>query len=95
MENKFILVVVDYMSKWIEVVASPTNAPVVTTLFKNIIFPRFGVPRLVISGGGSHFILKAFEKLLKKYVVKHKVATPYHLQINGHVKISNKDKENP
>ena len=60
--NHYIIVVVDYVSKWIEVVASPTNdARLVVRLFKNIIFPRFGVMRLVISDGGSHFISKILE----------------------------------
>ena len=62
--NHYILVVVDYVSKLIEVVGSPTNdARVVVRLFKNIIFLRFGVPRLVISDGGSNFI----SKILKNY----------------------------
>jgi hypothetical protein len=70
--NKYILVAVDYVSKWIEAVASPTNdTQVVIRMFKNIIFPRFGTPRLVISDGGSHFISKIFEKLLIKYGIKH------------------------
>lgn len=65
--NKYILVVVDYVSKWIKAVASPTNdARVVIKIFKNKIFPRFGVPWLVISDGGSHFISKIFERLLLK-----------------------------
>ncbi|XP_048596439.1 uncharacterized protein LOC111201249 [Brassica napus] len=77
--NKYILVAVDYVSKWVEAIASPTNdARVVIKMFKSIIFPRFGVPRVVISDGGSHFINKLLEGLLKKNGVKHKVATPYH-----------------
>lgn len=68
--KKYILVVVDYLSKWIKEVASPTNdARVVIKLFKNQIFPRFGVARLVISDRGSHFISKIFERLLLKYRV--------------------------
>ena len=77
--NKYILVAVDYVSKWIEVIAAPTNdTRVVIKMFKNNIFPRFGVPRLVISDGGSHFISRIFDKLLRKYGVKHIVETPYH-----------------
>lgn len=58
-------------------------------LFKNIIFPRFGVPRLVISDGGSHLISKIFEKLLLKYGVRHRITTPYQSQTSGQVEISN------
>ncbi|KAG7559456.1 Ribonuclease H-like superfamily [Arabidopsis thaliana x Arabidopsis arenosa] len=71
--NKYILVVVDYVSKWVEAIATPTNDhKVVLKLFKSIIFPRFGVSKAVISDGGSHFINKGFETLLKKHGVKHK-----------------------
>ncbi|XP_048633116.1 uncharacterized protein LOC125607260 [Brassica napus] len=66
--------------------ASPTNdAKVATKMFSSIIFPRFGVPRVVISDGGTHFINKAFQGLLKKNGVKHKVATAYHPQTSGQV----------
>ncbi|KAL0702271.1 hypothetical protein Bca4012_058393 [Brassica carinata] len=89
--NKYILVAVDYVSKWVEAIASPTNdSRVVIKMFKSNIFPRFGVPRVVISDGGSHFINKLFEGLLKKKGVKHKVATPYHPQTSGQVEVSNK-----
>ncbi|KAL1225383.1 hypothetical protein V5N11_009038 [Cardamine amara subsp. amara] len=71
--------------------ASTTNdASVVIKLFKHIIFPRYGIPRIVISDGGSHFINKIFTKLLKKYGVQHRVATPYHPQISGQVEVSNR-----
>ena len=90
--NSYILVAVDYVSKWVEAIASPTNnAKVVLKLFKSIIFPRFGIPRVVISDGGSHFINKVFESLLKKHGVKHKVATPYHPQTSGQVELSNRE----
>ena len=90
--NKYILVAVDYVSKWVEAIASPTNdATVVVKMFKSVIFPRFGVPRVVISDGGSHFINKVFEKLLKKNGVRHKVATAYHPQTSGQVEISNRE----
>ncbi|KAL1221563.1 putative mitochondrial protein [Cardamine amara subsp. amara] len=93
--NEYILVAVDYVSKWVEALASPTNdARMVVKMFKSIIFPRFGVPRIVISDGGSHFINKVFANLLRKNGVKHKVSTPYHPQTNGQVEISNREIKN-
>jgi len=93
--NKFILVAVDYVSKWVEAIPSPTcDAKTVIKLFKKVIFPRFGVPRVFISDGGSHFIERQFENLLKKYGVNHRVATPYHPQTSGQVEISNSEIEN-
>ncbi|KFK22914.1 hypothetical protein AALP_AAs71106U000100 [Arabis alpina] len=89
--NSYILVAVDYVSKWVEAIASPkNNSGVVIKLFKTIIFPRFGVPRVVISDGGTHFINKAFDRLLAKYGVQHRVASPYHPQTSGEVEVSNR-----
>ncbi|XP_061356739.1 uncharacterized protein LOC133301145 [Gastrolobium bilobum] len=54
--NQYILVVVDYVSRWVEVVALPTNdAKVVVSFLRKNIFTRFGVPRAIINYGGSHF----------------------------------------
>lgn len=94
-KNEYILVAVDYVSKWVEAIASPTNdARVVTKMFTSIIFPRFGVPRVVISDGGTHFINKLFQGLLSKNGVKHKVATAYHPQTSGQVEVSNREIKN-
>ncbi|XP_021748087.1 uncharacterized protein LOC110713944 [Chenopodium quinoa] len=90
--NKFILVAVDYVSKWVEAVASPTNdAKVVVKLFKKVIFPRFGMPRAVISDGGLHFAKRSFQALLQKYSVRHKVSLAYHPQTSGQAEISNRE----
>ncbi|XP_024010262.1 uncharacterized protein LOC112085290 [Eutrema salsugineum] len=89
--NQYILIAVDYVSKWVEAVASPTNdSKVVVKLFKTTIFPRFGVPRVVISDGGSHFVNKTLEGLLRRHGVKHKIASPYHPQTSGQVEVSNR-----
>nr|XP_009615998.1 uncharacterized protein LOC104108622 [Nicotiana tomentosiformis] len=45
--------------------------------------------RSILSDGGSQFCNKAFVGLLEKYRVKHKLATPYHPQSNGQIKVSN------
>lgn len=82
--NKFIFIAVDYVSKWIEAITSHTNdARVMVKMFKNNIFPIFGIPRHVLSDRGSHFISRIFEKMLLKHGVRHRIATPYHSQISG------------
>ena len=87
---KYILVAVDYVSKWVEVIALANNeGKSVTTFLKKNIFSRFGTPRAIISDGGSHFCNRFFKGLLEKYVVRHNVATPYHPQTSGQVEVSN------
>ena len=76
---KYILVVVDYVSKWVKVVALLNNkAKSVMGFLKKNIFTRFGTPRAIISDGGSHFCNRTFAGLMEKYGVKHRVETPYH-----------------
>jgi hypothetical protein len=84
----FILVAVDYVSKWVEAIACKTNDHrVVLQFLKENVFARFGTPRAIISDVCNQF----FEQLMKKYGITHKVATPYHPQTSGQVEISNKE----
>ena len=90
--NAYILVVIDYVSKWVEAVATPKNdAKIVVKFLKKNIFSRFGVPRVLISDGGSHFYNVQLQKVLGHYNVMHKVASPYHPQTNGQAEVSNRE----
>nr|XP_009802268.1 PREDICTED: uncharacterized protein LOC104247843 [Nicotiana sylvestris] len=76
--HTYILVAVDYMSKWVEAITLPSNdAKVVVSFVKKHIFTRFGTPRVLISDGGTHFCNKLLNNVLAKYGVKHKVSTAY------------------
>ncbi|CAN6588911.1 unnamed protein product [Malus baccata var. baccata] len=76
--------------KWVEVKATQTNdSKVVTDFIRTNIFARFGMPRVIISDGGSHFCNRTIEALLRKYNVNHRVSTPYHPQTNGQAEVSN------
>ncbi|KAG9442621.1 hypothetical protein H6P81_018475 [Aristolochia fimbriata] len=89
---EYILVVVEYVSKWVEAIATRTNdARVVLEFLRKNIFTRFGAPRAIISDGGKHFYNTQFATLLKKFGVRHKVATPYHAQTSGQVEVSNRE----
>ncbi|KAM2846500.1 hypothetical protein COP1_000026 [Malus domestica] len=88
----YILLAVDYVSKWVEARATCTNdTKVVADFVKTNIFARFGMPQVLISDGGSHFCNRTIEALLKKYSVTHKVATLYHPQTSGQAEVSNRE----
>ncbi|RDX61983.1 gag-pol, partial [Mucuna pruriens] len=70
----YILLAVDYMSRWVEAVAT---RPMML---------RFGVPKALISDLGSHFCNRAMSSLLEKYGVVHRVATAYDPQTNNQAK---------
>jgi hypothetical protein len=63
-------------------------------MFHEVIFPRYKVPRTVISEGGSHFIDQIFQNDLSKVGVDHQIATPYHSQTSGQAEMSNKQIKN-
>ncbi|RVW63629.1 Gag-Pol polyprotein [Vitis vinifera] len=85
----------NYVSKWVEAIPCKHNDHrVVLKFLKENIFSRFGVPKAIISDGGTHFCNKPFETLLAKYGVKHKVATPYHPQTSGQVELANREIKN-
>jgi len=63
----------------------------VIKFLKENILSRFGIPRAMISDGGTHFYNKSFESLMKKYGITHKVVTPYHPQTSGQVELANRE----
>ncbi|GKA02670.1 reverse transcriptase domain-containing protein [Tanacetum coccineum] len=88
--NRYILVAVDYVSKWVEAKALPTNDARVVVKFLKQLFSRFGTPRAIISDRGTHFCNDQFSKVLQKYGVTHRLLTSYHLQTSGQVEVSNR-----
>ncbi|XP_070050137.1 uncharacterized protein [Nicotiana tomentosiformis] len=83
---------VDYVSRWVEAVALPTNdAKAVIGFLRKNIFTRFGTPRAIISYEGTHFCNRAFAKLLEQYGIRYKVATMYHPQLSGQFEVSNRE----
>ena len=90
-DSKYILIAIGYVSKWVEALPyRAANARHARKMFHEVIFPRFGTPRMVISDGGSHFIDKTFKAFLRELGAKHNIATPYHPQTSGQIETSNK-----
>jgi hypothetical protein len=59
-------------------------------MIKNVIFPCFGTPRILISDGGTHFTRKNFKTCLSNLGIEHRVSTAYHPQTNGQAETSNR-----
>ncbi|GKB21287.1 reverse transcriptase domain-containing protein [Tanacetum coccineum] len=83
--NKYILVAVDYLSKWVEAKVLPTNDARVVVKFLKSLFARFGTPCAIISDRGTHFCNDQFIKVMLKYEVTHRLSTAYHPQTSGQV----------
>nr|GEY42968.1 reverse transcriptase domain-containing protein [Tanacetum cinerariifolium] len=88
--NKYILMAVDYLSKWVEAKALPTNDARVGCKILKSLFARFGTPRAIISDRDTHFCNDQFAKVMLKYGVTHRLATAYHPQTSGQVEVSNR-----
>ena len=73
--NKYILICIDYVSKWVKAQACAVNDAKVVYKFLQKLFARFGMPRAIISDRGTHFYNRNMKALLARYGVKHKIAT--------------------
>ena len=90
--NLYIVLTVDYVSKWVEAKATQTDdSKVVVDFIKCNIFIRFGTPKAIISDRGTHFCNRSVETLFRKYNITYKVSTSYHPQTSGQVEVFNKE----
>nr|GEV90418.1 reverse transcriptase domain-containing protein [Tanacetum cinerariifolium] len=80
---------VDYLSKWVEAKALPTNDARVVKFLK-LLFSQFGTPKAIISDRGTHFCNDQFSRVMSKYGVTHRLSTAYHPQTSGQVEVTNR-----
>lgn len=90
-QRKFLLVVVDYFTKWTEAepVARITAAQVKELVWKNIIC-CFSIPHMIIMDNDRQLTDKKLEKCFEDFTIKHRVTSVEHPQINGQVEAANK-----
>ncbi|GJS03846.1 reverse transcriptase domain-containing protein [Tanacetum coccineum] len=88
--NKYILVAIDYVSKWVEAQAFPASDARNVVNFLRRLFTRFGIPKPLISDRGTHLCNYQIEKAIKRYGLVHEFFTAYHPQTNGQVENTNR-----
>nr|GEU87828.1 reverse transcriptase domain-containing protein [Tanacetum cinerariifolium] len=81
---------VDYLSKWVEAKALPTNDARVVIKFLKCPFSLFGIPRAIISDRETYFCNDQFTRAMIKYGVTYRLATAFHPQTSGQVEVSNR-----
>jgi hypothetical protein len=87
----YIIVAVDYFTKWVEAMPTFDNTGKTAALFIfNHIITRFGIPQAIITDHGSHFQNFMMSKLTEKLGLHHENSTPYYPQANGQVEAINK-----
>jgi hypothetical protein len=87
----YIIVVVDYFTKWDEAMPTFDNANRIIALFIfNHIITRFGVPQAIVVDHSSHFQNFMMSELTENLGLCHENSTPYYPQANGQVEEINK-----
>uniref|UniRef100_A0A3Q3M9M7 Integrase catalytic domain-containing protein n=1 Tax=Labrus bergylta TaxID=56723 RepID=A0A3Q3M9M7_9LABR len=82
--NAYLLVFVDYFSKWIEVCAvREATAQVAASKFVSEVFSRHGPPTYLISDRGTPFVSRLFEHVVSTLGTVHRLTTAYHPQTNA------------
>ncbi|KAI3465894.1 hypothetical protein Pfo_022557 [Paulownia fortunei] len=90
-QRKFLIVAVDYFSKWIETepVAKITESQVMKFLWGSIVC-RYGVPRDLISDNGTQFQGKKIQSWCAEIKIKQHFTSVAHPQANGQVEVTNR-----
>ena len=90
--HRFILVAINYFTKWVEA-ASYANVTkqVVTRFIKHNIICRYGVPERIITDNGSNLNNKMMKELYESFKIKHHNSSTYRPKMNGVVEAANKN----
>lgn len=82
--NKYVVVIIDYHTKWVETVATPdATAASAAKAFMQAVVLRHGAPETVLTDRGRHFVSEMMEELFRLLDTNHARTTAYHPQTNG------------
>jgi transposase InsO family protein len=89
--NRYLVVAMDYFTKWPEAKAIPNaNAETVAKFIFEDIICRHGVPKEILSDRGTHFNNALIDELCRRYQTKHRLTSSYRPQTNGMVERFNR-----
>ena len=90
--HRFIFVVIDYFTKWVEAVsyASVTRS-VICKFIKKEIICRYGIPKRIISDNATNLNNKMMDQICEKFKIKHHNSAPYRPKMNGAIEAVNKN----
>ena len=88
---KFLVVGIDYFTKWVEVeaLATITKRNVRSFVWRNIIC-RFGIPRVLVSDNEKLFNNNTLRDFCSELGIKNHYSSPAHPQANGQVEVTNR-----
>ncbi|XP_070032115.1 uncharacterized protein [Nicotiana tomentosiformis] len=90
--NRFILVAIDYFTKWVEAASyKAVTKKVVTDFVRDHIVCRFGVPESIIIDNAANLNSDLMKAMCETFKIKHKNSTAYRPQMNGAVEAANKN----
>jgi hypothetical protein len=82
--HHYIIIVVDYFTKWVEAMTTFKDDGETATLFLfNQIIARFGIPRDIVTDHGNHFQNQMMTKLTSNLGLRQDHSSPYYPQANG------------
>ena len=90
--HRFILVAIDYFTKWVEATSyANVTRKVVTKFIKNEIICRYGLPSKIITDNATNLNNKMMSELCEEFKIQHHNSTPYCPKMNGEVEAENKN----
>jgi hypothetical protein len=88
---KFLVVAIDYFTKWVEAepLATITKKNIQNFVWKTVIC-RFGIPRVLVSDNGKQFDNPRFRQFSQELGIHNHYSSPGHPQANGQVEVTNR-----
>ncbi|XP_047270314.1 uncharacterized protein K02A2.6-like [Capsicum annuum] len=90
--DRFILVAIDYFTKWVEVASyRAVSKKVVADFFRNNLICRFGVPKSIITDKWANLNSHLMNEICDQFKIVHLYSTTYRPQMNGAIEAANKN----